>query len=367
MRRDGFVGVGRGNTGSRRGHVRAVQASARSPLLSSLTPLPAQLLALTMLLALTVLTAVPVAVADDSPGWLVRAQREAAADGYTLLDHDAFDRVVEEVRLSGGKSDILLIDVRPDYEFRDGHVPGSVNFEFDLGDRMGMSAAKEQAFRQLAGSDPDRRLVLYCRSPQCVRSAIAATRVARLGYTDVARYPWGWNGWRDRHQGDETDEAGAALSGTLFPDVQLQFAGDAGDRTVLGLPPDASCAWLHAVPGRYLLVMLFNSLCSNCVQEAEAYERWHEENPLPNLPIIGLGIFDSRGKVLAFREQHGIEFPLFPNRKGEVFEELGDGELPKGYLLERTDKGWIIRLERKSGGGPQEFLEQVRTLVTEVD
>jgi rhodanese-related sulfurtransferase len=54
--------------------------------------------------------------------------------------------------------------VRADYEFEAGHVPGSLNLEFDLGDRTDLSPAKREAFEALAGQDRKRRLVLYCRS-----------------------------------------------------------------------------------------------------------------------------------------------------------------------------------------------------------
>jgi hypothetical protein len=38
------------------------------------------------------------------------------------------------------------VDVRPDYEFKTGHLPGAKNFEIDLGDWLDLKPQKADAF-----------------------------------------------------------------------------------------------------------------------------------------------------------------------------------------------------------------------------
>ena len=58
----------------------------------------------------------------------------------------------------------IILDVRPDYEFKTGHLPGAKNFEIDLGDRLELKPQKAEAFKNVLGSDKSREIVIYCRS-----------------------------------------------------------------------------------------------------------------------------------------------------------------------------------------------------------
>ncbi len=112
--------------------------------------------ALLLVLLALLLPAAP-AWGADKPAWLTSAEKEAATWGYTVIDNEELHRRLQEKNL-------LLLDVRPDYEFKDGHLPGAVNLEFDLSDSGGPSAGKSEAFRELAGPDTARPIVIYCRS-----------------------------------------------------------------------------------------------------------------------------------------------------------------------------------------------------------
>ncbi|MBI9079273.1 MAG: rhodanese-like domain-containing protein [Pseudodesulfovibrio sp.] len=96
--------------------------------------------------------------AGDDEIWWMAAVSEADRDGYRLLDGKGLERLL------GSGDGPLLIDARADYEFEAGHIPGAVNLEFDLGDRMGLSDAKRSALAELVGPDKQRLMVVYCRS-----------------------------------------------------------------------------------------------------------------------------------------------------------------------------------------------------------
>jgi len=100
----------------------------------------------------------PAARASDEDIWMESARRDAAHDGYKILD------VNELARLIDTKTPALILDARADYEFAAGHVPTAVNFEFDLGDRSDLAPDKRHALLHVLGPDKKQLLVIYCRS-----------------------------------------------------------------------------------------------------------------------------------------------------------------------------------------------------------
>ena len=71
-------------------------------------------------------------------------------------------------RLRSGTATVL--DVRPEDEFRQGHLPGALNIPL------------AQLERQLAELPADREIVAYCRGPWCVLSFEAVAALRQRGY-----------------------------------------------------------------------------------------------------------------------------------------------------------------------------------------
>jgi 3-mercaptopyruvate sulfurtransferase SseA len=93
----------------------------------------------------------------DTPVWWPSAQAEAQKDGYILTT----PQEIQNLYASG--NNYFIVDVRPDYEFKTGHLPGAKNFEIDLGDRLDLKPQKAEAFRKVLGADKNREIVIYCR------------------------------------------------------------------------------------------------------------------------------------------------------------------------------------------------------------
>jgi phage shock protein E len=110
------------------------------------------------ILILSVLTVVGPSWSKDIPVWWPSALTEAQKDGYGLTTPEE----IQSLYTSGNK--FSMVDVRPDYEFNAGHLPGAKNFEIDLGDRLGLKPQKADAFKKVLGADKDRVIVIYCRS-----------------------------------------------------------------------------------------------------------------------------------------------------------------------------------------------------------
>jgi rhodanese-related sulfurtransferase len=94
----------------------------------------------------------------EEPSWLGQARDEAKQDGYELIS------ALELKALYDAGKDFAIIDVRPGYEYREGHLPHAKNLEFDLGDRLELKPEKQAALIELLGPDKRRMIVFYCRS-----------------------------------------------------------------------------------------------------------------------------------------------------------------------------------------------------------
>lgn len=101
-----------------------------------------------------------------------------------IRDRDALDAVDSEEllrRLESG--DTIVLDVRPEVEYRHGHIPGA------------LSLPVEELEEQLAALPRDREIVAYCRGPYCVFADEAVSVLRRHGF-DAVRLRDGLPEWR---------------------------------------------------------------------------------------------------------------------------------------------------------------------------
>jgi len=76
----------------------------------------------------------------------------------------------DELLKRAGSGSITVIDVRPEEEYRSGHIPGSVSIPLkDLEDRI-------------AEIPRDAEIVAYCRGPYCVMAIQAVELLRKKGY-----------------------------------------------------------------------------------------------------------------------------------------------------------------------------------------
>jgi rhodanese-related sulfurtransferase len=165
-------------------------------------------------------TAMPVANASQhlqalKGARMVESRREGLYAYYRLADGDVFltwqavrtlggarlaevDRVVETyledrgaleaVGLTGlmerlGEGRVIVLDVRPEEEYRAGHIPGALSVPVD---------AIEAALQTLP---KDKDIVAYCRGPYCVFSDEVVSVLSARGYR-ASRLTDGFPEWR---------------------------------------------------------------------------------------------------------------------------------------------------------------------------
>ncbi len=111
------------------------------------------------------------------------AEVERVVEAY-LEDRDALE-AVDAPELMGRLSDgsVVVLDVRPEEEYRAGHIPGALSVPVD---------ALEAALQTLPR---DREVVAYCRGPYCVFSDEAVAYLRARGYR-ARRLRQGLPDWR---------------------------------------------------------------------------------------------------------------------------------------------------------------------------
>src|SRR5438270_277925 len=109
---------------------------------------------------------------------------------FLKLATDAKGRVREcraedvKKRLDAGDR-FVLVDVREEYEYAAGHVPGALH----------MSKGVIERDVETKVPDPATPLVLYCGGG--FRSALAADALQKMGYSNVISMDGGWRGWKE--------------------------------------------------------------------------------------------------------------------------------------------------------------------------
>ena len=91
--------------------------------------------------------------------------------------------VADVQRRSDGGEKFLLVDVREDNEWAQGHVPGAVH--------LGRGIIERDIEARVPKTDT--KLVLYCGGG--FRSALVADNLQKMGYTNVESMDGGWKGW----------------------------------------------------------------------------------------------------------------------------------------------------------------------------
>lgn len=126
------------------------------------------------------------------------AELDGLAEAY-LGDRSSLDTMTREElagRLRDG--DVIVLDVRPEPEYRSGHITGAVSLPF------------EEITRRLRTIPKDRQVVAYCRGPYCVYADDAVRVLRRRGYK-AARLDDGYPEWA--RAGLPVDSAAGSIDG----------------------------------------------------------------------------------------------------------------------------------------------------------
>lgn len=110
------------------------------------------------------------------------------SEEFLAIVHDAKGRV-NECDVAGAQKRVangaVLIDVREDNEYADGHAAGAKH--------MGRGIIERDIVQTFPEKDSE--IVLYCGGGY--RSALAADMLQKMGYTNVWSMDGGWAAWEE--------------------------------------------------------------------------------------------------------------------------------------------------------------------------
>jgi rhodanese-related sulfurtransferase len=112
----------------------------------------------------------------------------AHAAKFLALVNDAKKRVKEtnvadvKRRMDAGEK-FVLVDVREESEWGQGHLPGAIH--------LGKGIIERDVEQRVP--DTGAKVILYCGGG--FRSALAADNLQKMGYTNVESMDGGWKGW----------------------------------------------------------------------------------------------------------------------------------------------------------------------------
>ncbi|MBW3622073.1 MAG: sulfurtransferase [Armatimonadetes bacterium] len=100
---------------------------------------------------------------------------------------------MERLRQTGAP--VLVVDVRDEEDYREGHLPGAVSIprgalEMNIDDHT---------------TDEERPIVCYCGGGS--RSALSALSLQQMGYRNVMSLSGGFRGWKESDRPVETETA----------------------------------------------------------------------------------------------------------------------------------------------------------------
>jgi rhodanese-related sulfurtransferase len=113
------------------------------------------------------------------------ASRQGLAGPKTAGDSIGREELREELEAGG----VILIDVRSEGEFNEGHIPGAMNIPYEN---------ITEYFQRLTDNVPlTSAVVCYCRSVTCDLSDRLAQELRLMGYDNVRLFRGGWEEWQE--------------------------------------------------------------------------------------------------------------------------------------------------------------------------
>ena len=159
-------------------------------------------------------------VAETTTTTVAAFDLTAAVDDYLANIPEGFLAIGDVQVFKDGveASGALLVDVREESEYAEGHIPGAVSIPL------------RTLTQNLDKIPTDRQVYVYCKSG--FRAAQALSALGLVGYDNVLSYRPGWDGWTEAGEEVSTEAAMAEVVGAPDIEPELLAAVDAYMSTI---------------------------------------------------------------------------------------------------------------------------------------
>ena len=93
---------------------------------------------------------------------------------------------INDLKSAIASKQVTIIDVNGTESYRQGHIPGAVDF-----------TANKEKLASVLPKDKNALVVAYCGGPKCNAYEAAAKAAQKLGYTNVKHLTAGISGWQE--------------------------------------------------------------------------------------------------------------------------------------------------------------------------
>ena len=124
-----------------------------------------------------------------SAAFIARADEPKAPEKYPYPDVS-----INELKTAIEKKEVTVIDANGTDSYKDGHIPGAIDFE--------ANAAK---LEKILPKDKNALIIAYCGGPECMAYKQAAKQAVAMGYTNVKHLSAGISGWK--RAGEKVEKA----------------------------------------------------------------------------------------------------------------------------------------------------------------
>lgn len=156
---------------------------------------------------------------------------------------------------------------------------------------------------------------------------------------------------------------GAVRSSLPAPDaaslarVSLPTPGDKEIISYLGLNTAEPAFSLQDIHAEIIVVEIFDMYCAYCQKAAPEVNRFfnliEQRGYRERIKFVGIGKRNTQFEINTFRDEYGLEFPIFFDPNGAISANLpNDNITPFFYVIARATDGTLSVLARQGGGLP---------------
>ncbi|MBN8531700.1 MAG: rhodanese-like domain-containing protein [Alphaproteobacteria bacterium] len=134
------------------------------------------------MIAAAALVAAPAIAAEPSAAEPAKTEKEVGHHNYKTVTGEELAKLIKDKKA-------IVVDSRSAEDYAKGHIDGAVNLPADKVDADTLKAVS---------ADKKAALVFYCGNVKCPASAKSAEKAHGLGYTNVHKYPGGYEEWTEK-------------------------------------------------------------------------------------------------------------------------------------------------------------------------